>query len=362
MPDDEIEASEAGVGDLVACIAENRRNCEPALRILLASLEFHCPGLKVALYCPNASEAFSAWVGKRENVDRHDIPPGKAWNKYDIKPVVLLDLLDKGLGNLVWIDSDILISADFRPLFATFPDDAVAVSEEALCSSHADPDGLRARLWGMDVGRSMPFCLNSGVVRVTHRHRALLETWARLLESHVYRDAQERPWQERGLHVLGDQEVLTALLSSSAFAHIPLRLLRRGRHIIQYFGSSGYTLAERFRHLWSGLPLFVHSQGFRPWWPREEARDPRGRWQRLYNDLSPYTLLARRHASALDDRSWLRSPTLLVAALRGLAFGKAPLIGLPLALVADLVRWGRQWSRARDRSRDGAGGPGDVHG
>lgn len=336
----------------VVCVAENRASCEPALRILVASLHHCSPGLPVILFCPNATDSFAGWVARYPQCALNPCSLDGTWTKYDIKPLALLTVLRSGTDQAIWLDSDILIARDIRPLF-DLPPDTIAVTEEALSGGYHDPDGLRARLWGYPVGRVLPFAANTGVVRVTLAHLDLLEAWRACLESPAYREAQERPWFERPLHVQGDQEVFTALLSSERFARLPIRFLRRGRDIIQFFGSSGFTLRERFRTLVAGLPMFVHSQGYRPWWPAAEAVGVTGRLAQLYNDLSPYTTLARRHAEALADRTWLRPRSL---AARLLTTRHPALTGLPVAVLADLARWSRliaaRLRPARNRARN----------
>jgi len=326
--------------ELTVCIAEDRVSCEPALRVLVASLAAHCPDLKAYLFCPNASLDFKEWIACFSNAILNARALDGDWNKYDIKPQALLTMLESGFSNVVWIDSDILIAGDFRPLLGKLSPDTIAVTEEALCSGHADSHGLRAKLWGMEVGRVLPFTANTGVVRVTSEHLQLLRHWRALLEGPEYRAAQQRPWNERGLHVMGDQEVFTALLSSREYANFPIRFLRRGDDIIQFFGSSGYTTHERIRHLRTGMPPFVHSQGFRPWWPRIESNGPlSNRLQNLYNDLSPYTVLAARYAGELSDPGWLSPKSTISRWLVKIGGGNAAMTGLPLALGADIIRW-----------------------
>lgn len=331
-------SASSGTGPVV-CIAENRASCEPGLRILVASLARRCSGLRVVLFCPNATESFARWLAGFDWCVLNPCALDGPWTKYDIKPLALLTALRIGAREVIWIDSDILVARDFRPFFADLSPDTVAVAEEALSGAHADPDGLRARLWGMPVGRSLPFAANTGVIRVTAAHRDLLEAWHALLQDESYRAAQARPWYERKPHVNGDQEVLTALLSSERFAGLPVRFLRRGGDIIQFFGPAGYTVRERLGHLRRGMPYFVHSQGFSPWWP---APPPTTGWSarfaHLYGALSPYTTLARGYADALEDASWLRPAT---GAARWLATRNPALAGLPLAVVADAVRAGR---------------------
>jgi hypothetical protein len=185
---------------------------------------------------------------------------------------------------------------------------------------------------------------------VTSAHRPLLERCRTLLADRRYRDAQAINWRKRPPHLLGDQDVLTALLGSAEYADIPVKYLRRGRDIVQYFGSYGYTLAERLQHLVHGMPPFVHAQGYRPWWPKSEpGRDPYMKFNALYLELSPYTLLARRYRGELDGDDWM-DHGLGVNLLRALGANRPPLVGLPLAAVADLVRLAKRALRRQSAS------------
>ncbi len=60
----------------------------------------------------------------------------------------------------------------------------------------------------------------------------------------------------------GDQDVLTALLTSTEFADIPLKMLRRGKDIVQFDGVWGYTTTERlaeFAWRWTNVhSLYGH--------------------------------------------------------------------------------------------------------
>ena len=70
----------------------------------------------------------------------------------------------------------------------------------------------------------------------------------------MYRDEQTKVWDSRGVHMVGDQDVLTALLCSEEFSDVPIEIFYRGSGIIQYFGLYGFTLRERLRCLINGLP------------------------------------------------------------------------------------------------------------
>ncbi|ETX12932.1 hypothetical protein OCH239_15240 [Roseivivax halodurans JCM 10272] len=326
--------------EFTVCIAEDRVSCETGIRLLVASLIRHCGPVPIQLFAPNATDALRHWVSSHETITLHTERLDGDWRKFGVKPFALLELLKRGHNDLLWIDSDIILRRDVRPLFAGIDSKTVVISEEALNAFHADPDGLRARLWELKVHRTFSFGLNSGVLRVTQQHRALLEAWRDLLRDPAYVAAQDKPWDQRPIHLLGDQEVLNALLCSDHFKDCGVLVLRRGEHIIQYFGNHGYTLAERWRNFRNGDPYFVHAMGAKPWWSggATERRGIGERYKSIYAELSPYALVARDYGTEMDDKAWLRGRTGLSKLLSALGFGRLPLHGLPIALVSDTVR------------------------
>jgi hypothetical protein len=327
---------------MIVCVAEDRTAFEPAIKLLLMSLSRHCGAVEVHLFHPNSSNEFLNWLSKQPQVHHHTAPLPSA-HEFNVKPQAMLALLERGHDDIIWIDSDIIINGDISTLFSALDYNTLAITEEALWTPHDDTHAWRAQSWGFEVGRILPFALNSGVVRVTGAHRGLLQRWQDLLGSAVYRDAQRMHWRRRPLHMVSDQDALTALLASGEFAHVPLKILRRGGDIIQYFGPYGYTLRERWSHTFGVRPLFVHSQGpDKPWtssWRRPTPRYLKQYFHSVYLDVSPYTLIASSYADRMeDDVSWMRAHSLLAAMLRTIGLRQPSLVGLPLAAIADLYR------------------------
>jgi hypothetical protein len=333
-------------GSPTICIAENRGWCEPGVRLLIASLERHSPSLGIDLFFPEPSDAFRHWLHAFPQVSLNRYILLGDWNGYDIKPAAMLTLMQHGHEDVVWIDSDIIVTRDIAPLVADLPRTMIVASEEALCSNYDDTDALRTRLWEMEVGRTLPFTINTGVIRLTSAHGGLIEAWTALLHSDVYRAAQSRPWNERPCHLLGDQEVFSALLSSRKFAHFPVHLLRRGVDIIQFFGSLGYTVRERLQNL-RRPPAFIHAQGQKPWASSGRPDRHRASFLAAYRSLSPYIVAAREYRTMLDDATWTSPHRPAAILFTALGAGRAPLVGLPHAVVADVVRAGRRLIRRR---------------
>ena len=115
---------------MLICIAEDRPSERVAVKLLIASLLAHCPDVQIDLSYPPMDDAFAGWLqGKPQIQLRRSANAGHSWN---IKPYLLLALLDEGHDEVWWLDSDVLVTADFRPLARGVSADALVVCEEAL--------------------------------------------------------------------------------------------------------------------------------------------------------------------------------------------------------------------------------------
>jgi hypothetical protein len=323
------------------CIAEDRQTCEPAVKLLVLSLNNHCPERVVSLFYPPANDGFLTWIKKFPQVRLQTarLENGYGWN---VKPQAIMQLLDEGFDEVIWVDSDVLVTRNLLPLFSGLKHDVFVATEHTLAEERRDPNALRARLWGLSVGRVLPLALSSGVFRATRDHYDLMTRWWELLGAGKYQECQKKPWKQRPIHMLGDQDVLTALLTSKEFSHFPIQVLRRGKHIIQFDGVYGYTVAERIRNLLGDGPSFVHSGASKPWieqWRLESSGGLREYIKMVYLDLAPFTLSSLRFRRELEcNTEWMEPHYKLSVFLRALGLGYPPLVGLPMAVFADLAR------------------------
>ncbi len=92
----------------------------------------------------------------------------------------------------------------------------------------------------------------------------------------------------------------------------------------------------------NGPACFVHSQVFKPWVKFDKPRNVenlRDLFDTLYLDLSPYTLAAAKYQRDLDEPSpWIAPQSMVAALMRGAGLWYPPLVGLPIAVMADFVR------------------------
>ena len=322
------------------------------LKLAVLSLMRAQPSARVAVSAP-ASPELDIWC--RRTTGRPLLGRATAGRGWDVKPELLLHLLDSEDTPVVWVDADVLCVRSPEQLLDA-PQDELVVCEETWWSRGQGTDA-RTTGWGWPVGRRFGTSANTAVLRVTREHRPVLQAWREAVSSPAYVAAQARPWSERPVHLLGDQEPLSGLLCSTRFADVPVRFLRRGQDIAQCFGASGYTVAERWRSR-QDLPVFVHAQSApKPWAVQHDAT----RYQRWHAELNPYTTIARRLVPE-DDEPWLGRRSLFGGVCRRLTRDNAALAELPLAAPEELGRRARQLAgRARRavgaRSGGSAGRP-----
>ena len=297
---------------------DDRPTSLTGLKIAAASLRAHSPGLRVHAIAANAPASFRSWAAT-QGVLVTDPPRDLRATGWDVKPSILLHMLDRGAEEVLWFDTDIVATRDIRPLLAPFGPETVVATEEYYWGYHQGSPTRTMRL-GLEVGRVLPRSLNSGILRVASAHRPLLSDWANALADPAYLAAQSAPVHRRPIVYLGDQEVLGGLLGSQRYADVPLALLRRGVEIAQCFGPSGFTVKERWNSR-SALPTLVHAMGRKPW-SRPSAQDGRlvhrlaAAWQNAHLDLTPYQDAARPYLASLDeDADWAIPHTSLGRAL-----------------------------------------------
>jgi hypothetical protein len=330
------------VRQLTFCLAEDRPPHEAALRIAVASVLRHCPAAEVIVYRPGATADFRTWTKNLSpNISVIDEFPEGA-QSWDCKPYVLLPLLRAQRPEVIWLDSDIIVTRNCAPLFAGLDADTIGVSEEQVSSKNQGTE-QRTLGWDFPVSRSFARTINTCLLRVTPNHIPLLERWRDLLRDPRYLRYQTLPFHERPLHFLGGQDALNALLGSREFGHIPIHWIRAGRDVIHSGGALAYSLSERLAGLFRRIPPFVHGQGTKLWWAFDEnsLKENRNSWwffRRLLLETSPYFAEAKKYRNRIGMPSpWMEYRTSFGRVNRYLGLGHFAFRGLPLTLAATII-------------------------
>lgn len=319
---------------MIVCTYEDRDEVLVGLKLLVLSLARHCHDVEVHAFAPAFGGRFGTWAARQPMLRL--FPSHRAWLAgWNVKPAVLLNRLDAGFNEVVWLDSDMVLTRDFRPAWGAVTCDVCVVAEESAWRSGGDSSALRTRSFGFEVGRVFPRAINSGALRVTPAHRPLLVRWGELLAHPEHRKAQAMPIAERPLHRKGDQDVLAALLGSTTFATVPVRALRPPRDILHtgWGVYESYPIRDRLTHVIAGLPPLVHAFGQpKPWSAASAARHSAG--------LSPYCAAAARYDADLDEPApWLRPGTAWGRLAHTLALGSPSLRDLPATLAGAFKQW-----------------------
>ena len=129
---------------------ESTRTCRPitcnGLRLAVASVRRHCPGVPNPPSSSNAPAELERWLSARceAGVNTNAAFAELKWN---VKPKILLWGLDQGHRQVLWLDADVVAAADFR---ARLPrDEAVFVGAEEFAWGQLPGSGARTRAWGL---------------------------------------------------------------------------------------------------------------------------------------------------------------------------------------------------------------------
>jgi hypothetical protein len=327
---------------MLVVIYEDRPSAFVGVQLAALSLAKHSPGLQVRAIVPGASEQIVEWAASfpsLELVTNRDGVDGESWN---VKPSVLLSAFRDGHDQVMWFDSDMIVTRDLGALLDGIPESAIVGTEEYFWG-HAQGTAARTTGLGLEVGRTFPATVNTCLLRVSRSHIPVVERWSAILASEEYLSVIGNPATARPLHLGSDLHVFTGVLGSSMYADIPVVQLRRGIDIAQCYGPSGWTVKERWRSR-RQLPLIVHAMGAKPWDRTAPAaeRNLRTRVRRaieaVHQDLTPYVAAAREYRGRfVGDDSWLDPRTRTARVLRQLTSSVA-LQEMPLAVVDSTQR------------------------
>jgi hypothetical protein len=159
------EAMEQPIPILI-CLYEDRPYQIPGLKILLMSLNRHCPTWPIRLRFPAVPDSLRTWLNRVPQITllEEKLPSG---GSYDVKPSVLMDGLASGAETCLWLDTDVLVNRPLEFITASSPE-TIVVAQDPW--EYADGSTHRSKSWGLASGRALPGPLNSSVVYVTRFH------------------------------------------------------------------------------------------------------------------------------------------------------------------------------------------------
>lgn len=312
------------------CFYEDRPQNEIGLKFAVASLQRRYPEARAAVFAPAATPGLRRWLEGRTGMTLRPAPA--AARGWDAKPHCLLALLDEGAGEVVWLDTDTIVTGGIVEWIGRAAPEALVVAQDPRHLPHQGT-AQRATAWGLAPARELGCTVNTCVMRVTPRHRSLLAAWARLLERADYRAAQAEHALQRPFQLGSDQDALGALLGATEFAAAPVQFLRAGREVVHCGGLMMDPAGARLARL-GAPPLALHAIAVKPWTTLAGSGGGFGWWLlRLTHEVSGYVAHARAYRAETGEPCvWLDRRTAAGAGLRVLGLGHEALRGLPLAL------------------------------
>ncbi len=331
-------------------VYEDRPGNLIGVQLLVLSLNRYSPDLRALVTVPGAPEAFRDWLQAQPNAELYDTRlEASGW---DVKPSLLLEHLGNGSPSVAWVDSDMIVTGHLSARLAELPTGSLIGTEDVWWGRRQGTP-QRTLAWGLKPGRVLPVTVNTGFLRAATAHVPLLERWRDMLTMPDYRAAQKLEIDQRPLHLMGDQEVLTALLGAVDWQDVPVRLLRRGLDVAQCYGPGGFSPRERlYLRLHHQLPLLVHAMGPKPWAPKAPRPKLEGNGVRAlvsggaaaidaaHHQLSLFNWAASSYREELgNDLAWTSHSTPLSSALVKMTKNDPLLREMPLALM-DAARRG----------------------
>jgi hypothetical protein len=281
---------------------EDREDSMVGVKLTILSLARHAPDLEVLVTLPSASAQTRRWVEDQPNATLADVD--LELSGWDVKPALLSAHLRAGHESVVWLDGDVIVDGDLQGLLDRAAPQALLVSEDLWWGQTFGPATYRRTDdWGLPRGRLTPFVANTAILRVTADHLPLLAAWQELLERPDYRAAQSGTWASRPVHFAGDQDALTAVLSSAGWEHVEVAAVRSGSEIVHCVSCGAFTPTERLM-LWRGRrkPVLVHAASKKPWQTIDHGGSFLGQASAKAHDvLSPYSLAALTYRDQLPS-------------------------------------------------------------
>lgn len=326
----------AGLSQPSQCLArtfisyEDRLNLLDGLKLLCLSFSKHCPDEHLKLFFPEIPLVFIEWIEQKQLRNIELIEIESEVSGWSVKTELLINCLEQGFEEVIWVDSDIILTGDIIQIVDQQKDESIIL---ANCPGISDE--RRATIWKLKVCRSFDFLINTCFIRVTSYHKELLSAWRSLIYSPKFQSIQRTKFKNRPSYLFGDQDLLEGLLMSEDFCSIPVNFTRHGHEIIH--ASNIYSIRDRlkvvFNYLKTGkYPVMFHAHGIKPWM-LIHRKSSSSNLSDVLVELSPFIKAATPYKDLLEsDTTWIKPRTLLGKLCNLISFYNPHLRGIPILI------------------------------
>ena len=192
------------MADPITVLFEDRPAALVAVKIAALSLLRHNPSTPLLIWVPSASEGFQSWA--RERVPQAEVRltrRGVEGTGYETKPSVLLQLLSEGHDQVVWFDTDMVVTGDLDARLEQIPAEHIGRSRGVLLGSSPGQCGPHSRFrharWAdlQSNSQSLPVA-RQPTAPPTARQLATSREQSRVPRKSLQLDASDPSVQRRG--------------------------------------------------------------------------------------------------------------------------------------------------------------------
>ena len=219
------------------CAFEDR-SALVGLKLLILSLERHCRDLVLYLGYTEENRELARWLQRHgpHVVPVRMAPFAQVCLKH-VKPLLFLELFRRGVEDVVWIDTDIIVLRDLVSRLSA------GLMKKRWSLRRTSTRSCRKKIsrahYRMSPVRDLSGSVNSCVARFTRHHVPLLEKWLEFMNDPVFLEQWNLPPHLRVWGFGLDQTVLQVLLCCRGQGWTPpeeVTLLKDGPDIIQEWG------------------------------------------------------------------------------------------------------------------------------
>ncbi len=173
------------------CTFENRKSAFIAVKLLVLSMERYCRDFSLFLAVTEDEPELQGWLKRHApHVVLIKIDPSiKGTSLKYVKAVLILELFNRGITDVTWLDTDLLVLRDLEPLLAPLSEDTVLVSEEET-GYPFEFNRTLLKHYGLQPVRALENHVKSCVIRVTLRHKELIFRYLSCLLVPMFVDQQ----------------------------------------------------------------------------------------------------------------------------------------------------------------------------
>jgi hypothetical protein len=306
-------------------------------KLLALSLEKHCRDFTLFLGVLEENADFSDWLRRHAPhvvlVRLHAFIRGASLKH--VKPVLILELFSRGITDVTWLDTDLIVLRNLEPLLEPLDNQTLLVAQDMDYDFQFHEKLLQH--YRLTPSRKLEYCVNTCVLRATTQHAALMEKYQAFLLDPFFLEQQGKSESEKLPEFAFEQKILELLVSSEGEEWRPeytVKFIPEGSGIIQELGVTTYGLRDRLLNgLGFNKPWFAHIPGaVKPWDSNTRSR--------YYRGASVYSSFAENYKDQMEeDMSWANSSGASSRIARFLYFGKPHWMGWAHCLAGKLWRF-----------------------